>query len=450
MSYDNIMGFRPVWEIEMDMAREHPAGDLDDACNLASTALEAKAVGNLLVDPRFHSDPAAYHALLRRLRAEAPVFWVEPDDYAPFWIVTRHADVMQVERTMDIFVNGPRVMLRKTVVDDQIRKVTGGRPFLLNQLPNMDGDEHRLHRKLTQAWFAPGRIKILDEELRGYARDLFDRTLDGDGRCDFMRAVASWYPLRVIMRIIGVPAEDEALMLKMTQQLFGPDDPEIKTEKIDVISTVQGFFDYFRALLESRRTAPADDLATLLAQAEIGEKEALSYFILAATAGHDTTSASIAGGTLALLQNPDQFDRLRGDMSLLPSAVDEMIRWVSPVTHFFRTPTEDYELRGQTIGAGQAMMMCYPSANRDEEVFDEPYRFDIGRPPHRHLAFGYGPHVCLGQHLARMEMRIFFEELFARIDRLELDGDPRWIQTNFVGGLKSLPVRYSSRAAIAA
>eukprot|EP01034_Spumella_vulgaris_P014890 gene14890-19023_t len=194
---------------------------------------------------------------------------------------------------MDIFVNGPRVMLRKTAVDEQIRKVTGGRPFLLNQLPNMDGDEHRLHRKLTQAWFAPGRIKILDEELRGYARDLFGRTIDGDGRCDFMRAVASWYPLRVIMRIIGVPAEDEALMLKMTQQLFGPDDPEIKTEKIDVISTVQGFFDYFRALLESRRTAPADDLATLLAQAEIGEKEALSYFILAATAGHDTTSASI-------------------------------------------------------------------------------------------------------------------------------------------------------------
>lgn len=137
-------------------------------------------------------------------------------------------------------------------------------------------------------------------------------------------------------------------------------------------------------------------------------------------------------------------------MSLLPSAVDEMIRWVSPVTHFFRTPTEDYELRGRTIRAGEAMMMCYPSANRDEEVFDDPYRFDIGRPPHRHLAFGYGPHVCLGQHLARMEMRIFFEELFARVERLELDGDPRWIQTNFVGGLKSLPVRYTSRAAVAA
>ncbi|NIJ35949.1 cytochrome P450 [Sphingopyxis panaciterrae] len=412
--------------------------------------MDARTTGNQLVDPAFHADPAAYHALLRRLRAEAPVFWVEPDDYAPFWIVTKHADIMRVEKSMDLFVNGPRVMLRKTVIDDQIRKVTGGRPFLLNQLPNMDGSEHRFHRKLTQAWFAPARIKVLEDELRGYARDLFDRALQDGGRCDFMRSVASWYPLRVIMRIIGVPAADEPLMLKMTQQLFGPEDPEIKTEQMDVIATVNGFFDYFRDLLAERRARPSDDLATLLAGAEIGEKEALSYFILAATAGHDTTSASIAGGLLALLQNPGEMQRLRRDMTRLPSAVDEMVRWVSPVTHFFRTPIEDYTLRGQNIAAGQAMMMCYPAANRDEEVFEDPYRFDIGRPPNRHLAFGYGPHLCLGQHLAKMEMRIFFEELFARIDSIELDGDPRWIQTNFVGGLKSLPVRLTLREAVPA
>ncbi|HET6525133.1 cytochrome P450 [Sphingopyxis sp.] len=412
--------------------------------------LDARTIGNKIVDPRFHAEPGAYHALFRQLRSEAPVFWVEPDEYAPFWLVTKHADIMHVEKSMDLFVNGPRVMLRKTVVDDQIRKVTGGRPFLLNQLPNMDGSEHRYHRKLTQAWFAPARIKVLEEELRGYARDLFDRTLQQDGSIDFMRAVASWYPLRVIMRIIGVPAEDEPMMLKMTQQMFGPDDPEIKTEKFDVISTVQGFFAYFRELLAKRKAEPADDLATLLADADIGEQEALSYFILAATAGHDTTSASIAGGLLALIQSPSEFERLRSDPTLLPTAVDEMVRWVSPVTHFFRTPTEDVELRGASVAAGQAMMMCYPSANRDEEVFEDPFRFDIGRPQHRHLAFGYGPHLCLGQHLAKLEMRIFYEELLSRIDTVVLDGEPRWIQTNFVGGLKSLPIRYSLRETVPA
>ena len=402
--------------------------------------LDAKAVGNALVDPALHAKPDDFHALLTELRAAAPVFWVEPDGYAPFWVVTRHADIMEVERNPDAFINGPRTLLRKTAVDDQIRKVTGGRPFLLNNLTNMDGAEHRLHRKLTQAWFAPSRIKVLEEELRGYARALFDRTLTETGEIDFHKSVASWYPLRVIMRIIGVPAEDEALMLRMTQQLFGPDDPDIKTEKVDVISTVQGFFAYFRELLAARRAAPQDDLATLLAKAEIGEQEALSYFILAATAGHDTTSSSIAGGMLALLQNPDEFDRLRQDMTLLPTAIDEMLRWVSPVTHFFRTATEDCVVRGQAIRAGEALMMCYPSANRDEDVFEDPFRFDITRPPSRHLAFGYGSHVCLGQHLARMEMRIFFEELFAREPSLVLSGTPIWVQTNFVGGLKRLPV----------
>lgn len=403
--------------------------------------LDAKTIGNSIADPALHAKPEAYHALLTSLRANAPVCWAEPDEYAPFWIVTRHADIMEIERASDIFINGARTLLRKTAVDDQIKKVTGGRPFLLNNLTNMDGAEHRHHRKLTQAWFAPARIKVLDQELRDYARQLFDRTLAGPSELDFMKAVAGWYPLRVIMRIIGVPAEDEALMLKMTQQLFGPDDPEIKTEKIDVISTVQDFFAYFRGLIKKRQHDPQDDLATLLSNAEIGEQEALSYFILAATAGHDTTSSSIAGGMLALLENPDQLALLRADMSLLPSAIDEMIRWVSPVTHFFRTPVADYELNGQTIRAGEAMLMCYPSANRDEAVFEDPFRFDITRPPSRHLAFGYGPHVCLGQHLARMEMRIFFQELFARIDTIELLGDPRWVHSNFVGGLKSLPVR---------
>lgn len=412
--------------------------------------LDARTVGNQISDPAVHADPTAYHALLARLRSEAPIFWAEPDEYRPFWIVSRHADILTVERNAEVFKNAARTLLRKTAVDEQIRKVTGGRPFLLNNLTNMDGDEHRHHRKLTQAWFAPNRIKVLDAELRDYARQLFDRTLSSGGEVDFMKAVASWYPLRVIMRIIGVPGEDEALMLKLTQQLFGPEDPEIRTEKVDVISTVQSFFAYFKALIEKRRSAPQDDLATLLSTAEIGEAEALSYFILAATAGHDTTSSSIAGGMHALLEHPEELAKLRGDMSLLPTAIDEIIRWVTPVTHFFRTASVDTEVAGKSIRAGEALMMCYPSANRDEAVFEDPFRFDITRPPSRHLAFGYGPHVCLGQHLARMEMRIFFEELFARVDKIELAGTPGWVHSNFVGGLKQLPVRIQLREGVAA
>lgn len=411
----------------------------------------AVTMGSAIVDEALYTTPGAYHALMTDLRDNDPVCWAEPDEYAPFWIVSRHADIQEVELAKDVFVNGPRSLLRRRTLDAQIEKLTGGRPFLLNTLVNMDGAEHMGHRKLTQAWFMPGRLKAIEGALRGYARTYVDRMLASGGECDFMRDVASWYPLRTVMHILGVPEEDEPRMLQLTQQMFGPDDPDIRTEKVDVISTVQDFFDYFGALIERRKAEPADDVATIIANAEIagepiGRQEALSYFILVATAGHDTTSSTIAGGLLALIENPDQLAKLTADMSLLPNATDEMVRWVSPVTHFFRTATQDYQLRGRIISAGQSLMMCYPSANRDAEVFEQPFRFDVTRKPGRHLAFGYGPHVCLGQHLAKLELRIFFEELLSRVEGFELAGEPAWVRSNFVGGLKRLPIRFRPRA----
>jgi cytochrome P450 len=176
----------------------------------------------------------------------------------------------------------------------------------------------------------------------------------------------------------------------------------------------------------------------------------LSYYILAATAGHDTTSSTTAGGLLALIQHPDQLAKLRADLSLLPTAIDEILRWVSPVSHFFRTATQDYELRGVQIKKGDSLMMCYPSANRDEEVFEDPFRFDIARKGAKHIAFGYGPHLCVGQHLAKMEIRIFYEELLSRVEHFELAGEPKWVETNFVGGLKRLPIRFRPAPAAAA
>jgi cytochrome P450 len=269
-----------------------------------------------------------------------------------------------------------------------------------------------------------------------------------EGRCDFVRDVASWYPLRVIMRILGVPAADEAMMLKLTQQIFGSDDPDVKKDpNVNLISTVQEFLGYFRGITRDRRANPQNDVASLLATAEIdgdpiGDQEILSYFIIIATAGHDTTSSTTAGGLLALLQNPDQMARLRADPALLAGAIDEMIRWVTPVKHFFRTAAADATVGEKAIKAGDALLMCYPSGNRDEDVFEEPFSFRIDRKPNRHIAFGYGPHVCLGQHLAKMEIRVFFEELFARIAHFELAGEPAWLSSNFVSGLKRLPIRY--------
>ncbi|KTE38587.1 MULTISPECIES: cytochrome P450 [unclassified Sphingopyxis] len=405
-----------------------------------------------IVDPATYADPDTYDRLFARLREEDPVHWTAPADYRPFWSVTKFADIQEVERNAAQFLNAPRMMLRPLSVEEQVRKLTGGSALMLRDIVHMDGRDHMAHRKLTQAWFMPARLKALEEDLRALARHFVGQMIERGGSCDFVDDVAVWYPLRVIMRILGVPAEDEAKMLVLTRDIFGPDDPDVrKGPKPDLATTIKGFTDYFAALTEARRRDPSDDIATLLSTAEvdgqpIGTLELMSYYIIIATAGHDTTSSTIAGGLLALLENPGEMARLRADPSILAAnGVDEMVRWVTPVKHFFRTAVEDYELRGKRIRAGDHLMLCYPSANRDEEAFADPFRFDLSRPPNRHLAFGYGPHLCLGQHLAKMEIRIFFEELLARVDAIELAGDPAWVASNFVSGLKRLPIAYKAR-----
>ena len=282
------------------------------------------------------------------------------------------------------------------------------------------------------------------------AAQTVDRLADLGGECDFVKDLAIWYPLRVIMSILGVPEEDEPLMLKLTQELFGGTDPDIQRsfELQDVVQVVRDFEDYFAGLTRARRAQPTDDVASLIANAKVDGKplpdhDANGYYIIIATAGHDTTSSVAAGGLLALLEHPGQLAKLRAEAeTLMPSAVNEMIRWVSPVRHFMRTATEDYALRGETIRQGESVLLWYPAANRDEEVFDAPYEFRADRGDGAHIAFGFGAHVCLGQHLARLEISALFRELLARTEHLELAGEPRYVQSTFVGGLKSLPIRY--------
>jgi len=240
------------------------------------------------------------------------------------------------------------------------------------------------------------------------------------------------------------------MLLKLTQELFGSADPELRRGATpeEQMQTVMEMMQYFNGVIEDRRANPTDDLASVIANARVdGEPvnvvDVASYYVIIATAGHDTTSSSIAGGLHALLENPDQLALLRDDPSLVPSAVEEMIRWVTPVKQFMRTATEPYALRGVEIDAGESVLLSYPSANRDEDVFDRPDRFDVTRNPNKHVAFGFGVHHCLGAQLARMEGRALYKELLPRLGSIELAGEPSYMQTLFVGGPKHLPVRYS-------
>ncbi len=273
------------------------------------------------------------------------------------------------------------------------------------------------------------------------------------GECDFARDVAMYFPIEVITSLLGLPDEDVPRLLKLTQELFGIADPEPRRgESVeDAQAVILDFFTYFTALTQQRRATPTEDLASVIANAridgrELNPGELISYHVIIATAGHDTTSSTISGGLLALLQNPKELQRLRDDPSLLATAADEMIRWVSPVKHFMRTAIEDYQLRGETIHKGQSVLLSYPSANRDEAVFEEPVSFDVGRSPNKHLAFGMGPHFCLGASLARLEIQTIFNEMLPRLEWIELAGEPEFMQTTFVGGPKHLPIRYKMRA----
>jgi cytochrome P450 len=284
------------------------------------------------------------------------------------------------------------------------------------------------------------------------AKIYVDKMVAAGNDCDFVGEVAVNYPLYVIMSLLGLPESDFPRIRELTQELFGASDAERRRGSTpeEQLEVVLDLFDYFTALTASRREQPTEDLASAIANATVnGEPlsdiDAASYYVIVATVGHDTTSSTIAGGLQALIQNPDQRERLTDDLDLMPLAAEEMIRWVTPVKEFMRTATADTTVRGVPIAKGESVYLSYVSANRDEDVFDDPFRFDVGRNPNKHLAFGYGVHFCLGAALARMEVNGLFTELLPRLKSIELNGEPELVATTFVGGLKHLPIRYSLR-----
>jgi cytochrome P450 len=403
----------------------------------------------VLADPTAYADEPRLHAALTHLRAHAPVSRVDQPPYRPFWAITKHADIMAIERDNNLWINEPRPLLGTAEADDMAKtQLEAG--MGLRTLIHMDDPQHRAVRAIGADWFRPKAMRDLKVRIDELAKIHVDKMKDAGNECDFVQEIAVHFPLYVILSLLGLPESDFPRMLKLTQELFGGDEVEYKrgTTPEEQLAVLLDFFGYFSSLTASRRERPTEDLASAIANARINgeplsDVDTASYYVIIATAGHDTTSATIAGGLRALIENPGELQRLREHPELMGTATEEMIRWVTPVKEFMRTATEATTVRGVPIAAGESAYLAYVSGNRDEEVFDDPFRFDVGRDPNKHLAFGYGVHFCLGAALARMEVNSFFSELLPRLQSIELAGKPQLAATTFVGGLKHLPIRYS-------
>jgi cytochrome P450 len=407
--------------------------------------LTVEEAGRVFTDPGAYADEVYFHRACTLLRREAPISLVEAEGYPPFYAMTRYADVMEVERNPEVFRNLPQPVLMETEREKVVRQAGD-----LATLIHMDDPDHKKYRGLTADWFQPSSLARLEGRIAELARQAVDRMAARGGECDFAVDIATPMPLEVILSILGLPEADYPKMLQLTRELFQGEDPEFARGSgtfEEFMTVMYDFFQYFGGLVDERRARPTEDLASVIANAMLdGEPiwpfQQISYFVIIATAGHDTTSFTMSGGLQALLENPDQLDRLRTDPSLIATAADEMVRWVSPVRHFMRNVVAPAEIAGQRFEVGDRLLLAYWSANRDETVFDDPFRFDVGRKPNRHLAFGFGAHYCLGALLAKMEIRALFAELIPRLRSIEPAGPAELSRAIFVGGHKHLPIRY--------
>ena len=405
----------------------------------------------VLADPTAYADDDRLHAALTQLRAHNPVAWVDNRPYRPFWAITKHADIMAIERDNELFISEPRPLLSTAAADDYAREQLDA-GVGLRTLIHMDDPHHRKVRAIGADWFRPKAMRDLKVRVDELAKRYVDQMRDIGPECDFVTDIAVRFPLYVIMSLLGLPEGDYDRMHMLTQEMFGGDDDEYKrgTTPEEQMAVLLDFFGYFSQLTAARRENATEDLASAIANGRIdgeplSDVDTASYYVIVAAAGHDTTKDAISGGLQALIDNPGELDRLRQDPSLMGTAVEEMIRWSTPVKEFMRTATADTSVRGVDIAEGDSVYLAYVSGNRDEEIFDEPFRFDVGRDPNKHVAFGYGVHFCLGAALARMEMNSLFTELVPRLETIEMAGPAELSATTFVGGLKHLPIRYSLR-----
>jgi cytochrome P450 len=410
--------------------------------------------GYELIHPDYYGANGPPYAIWDRLRAESPIHRCDVEEVEPFFAVTRQDDIKYISKTPELFLSEPGITLVPRDPEERLNEDEG--LGAMRVVINTDPPVHRDLRKVASPFLTPRSLQQMQDVIEKSAKNLVDDLArDGlEGETDLAMGIAVSHPLRVLAKAIGVPEEKEAQILNLSNRLFAPDDVELgggKTTPEDFAKLGQEFVELFLPIIEDRRKNPTGDLASVIANAQIngepmGPMETLGYYLIVFSAGHDTTKNSLAGGFWQLISNPAEFAKVQQDISRAPDAVEEMIRWASPVNYMKRTAAADTEVNGQKIREGESVVMFYASANRDEKVFDDPYTFNIDRHPNRHIAFGYGEHFCMGTHFARRSMRAIVEQLARRVEHWELTAEPEWIRASFVVGLKHLPVRYQLRA----
>ncbi len=415
-------------------------------------------LGINLNDPMLFLENRAHDAF-RVLRREAPVHWNPGTEVQNgFWSITKYEDLLFVSRHPELFISSKGIAgpgIRPEAMEQFL--ASGQQPGTGNvSIITMDPPRHVKMRRLVNKGFTPRAVNAMEPEIRRLTNEILDN-IAGKDSCDFVLDVSSQLPLAVICGMMGIAREHWPLMFELTNKVLGSGDPEYQSDvpeeergsgsaaRATAMAGVARMMGYFRETMEERRAHPGQDLVSILLESEVdgerlSEGDILAFCFLLLLAGNETTRNGISGGLLALCEHPDQKKLLLDDMSQIEPAIEEILRWSSPVMHMAREATADVEIRGEHIRAGDKVIMWYPSANRDEDIFADPFRFDIHRTPNDHLAFGIGEHFCLGSGFARKEIRVMFEELFRRFPKIELNGEPERLRSTFIGGIKHLPV----------
>ena len=393
------------------------------------------------------------------LRHNAPVGRAEVEGYDPLWLISKHADIREVLRDAELFHSADfNIMLQPTAGDEFLRGLLDGTTHVLNNLSYMEPPVHGMYRNATAREFLPAQIRKFEPRFREIAKAAVDHLMEHEGECDFVRDLSARYPLNAVLEMLGVPPEDYDYMLKITQDTFGGDDSDWRRDDVPPTPeaaakqwamAVQDAYEYFEVIRKDRLANPRDDLATAIVTAKLENGELMperiqNHLTLSiAIAGHDTTNSAISAGMHGLALFPEQLQKVKDDPKLIPGLVEESLRWATPAKHFMRNATADTELNGVEISADDRLMCLFVSGNRDEDAFPDPMTFDVTRRPNPHVSFSFGPHVCLGQHIAKIEMRALFDELIPRLGSVELAGEPVLKVSNFVSGFKTLPIRFT-------
>lgn len=396
--------------------------------------------------------------LFTQLRRDYPLNQVEVPGFDPHWMVTKMADLREIARQDAIFHSGDR---SKTLISQAgealVKQYTGGQSNIFRSLVQLDPPEHKKYRDVAAPALSLDAINGLKPLFERIAAEYVAKLAAAGPECDFAHVVAFHYPLKVVLEVIGVPEPDHAKMLELTQWLFTYADPDLKrpgsdpTDPEEITKTwaivFEEFEKYYTPVIADRQRCPRHDLASVIANGKIDggpmeHRALISYFVIASTAGHDTTAATTGTGMWILAERPELLAQLKADPSQIAGFVEETIRWASPVQQFIRSATQDYEIKGRTIRKGDLVYLSYLSANRDEDAFPDPFTFDHTRTPNRHVGFGFGGHICLGIHLARLEMNAFWQALIPRLKHVELAGTPAMAESEFVCGPKAIPIRF--------